>query len=79
MKYNLLSFFRELVTYGYRYFCVSFGHKESFDQVTEQIVRDLGFTYSVSTKRAQLHSNTNPFSIPRLALKTGQKMNLYDK
>ena len=46
-------------------FAYPFGHKESFDQVTEQIVQDLGFTYSVSTKRAQLHSNTNLFSIPR--------------
>lgn len=49
-------------------FAYPFGHKESFDQVTEQIVRDLGFTYSVSTKRAQLHSNTNPFSIPRFGI-----------
>lgn len=36
--------------------------------MTEQIVQDLGFTYSVSTKRAQLHSNTNPFSIPRFGI-----------
>lgn len=49
-------------------FAYPFGHKESFDQVTEQIVQDLGFTYSVSTKRAQLHSNTNPFSIPRFGI-----------
>ena len=49
-------------------FAYPFGHKESFDQVTEQIVQDLGFTYSVSTKRAQIHSNTNPFSIPRFGI-----------
>ena len=74
MKYNLLSFFLEnLLHTNIDIFAYPFGHKESFDQVTEQIVQDLGFTYSVSTKEHSFILILIHFLYLDSALKTGQK------
>ena len=61
-------FLENLLDTDINLFAYPFGHKESFDQVAEHIVQNLGFIYSVSTNRAQFHSNTNPYSIPRFGI-----------
>lgn len=58
-------------------FAYPFGHKHSFDKVTEEIVEALGFSFSVSTNRAQVHTNTNCFSLPRFGVENWSEMEFH--